>query len=113
MPDVDQIRSTLPSQFNSFPKLVLIINCSEIFIETPRDLEVRHSLNISNNFKFLISITPSSFIKFVSEPYTGRISDKAVTKETPEVEQTVHANLEPSPSKKGKTFVGTTLPVHC
>lgn len=29
--------------------------------------------------KFLISVTPSSFINFVSEPYTGRISDKALT----------------------------------
>ena len=29
--------------------------------------------------KFLISITPSSFINFISEAYTGRISDKALT----------------------------------
>ena len=29
--------------------------------------------------KFLISVLPNSFINFVSEPYTGRISDKALT----------------------------------
>ena len=29
--------------------------------------------------KFLISVTPSSFINYVSEAYTGRISDKALT----------------------------------
>ena len=85
MPDVDHIRSTLPSQFNSFPKLVSIIDCSEIFIETPKDLELQSATwseyKHHNTIKFLISITPSSFITFVSEPYTGRISDKAITNE--------------------------------
>ena len=85
MPDVEHTRSTLPSQFNSFPKLVPIIDCSEIFIETPKDLELQSvtpsEYKHHNTIKLLISITTNSFITFVSEPYTDRISDKAITNE--------------------------------
>jgi len=83
MPDEEKIRATLPSKFSSFADVVAIIDCSEIFFETPKDLELQSATwsdyKHHNTMKFLISITPNSFITFVSEAYTGRISDKALT----------------------------------
>uniref|UniRef100_A0A7M6DQ69 DDE Tnp4 domain-containing protein n=2 Tax=Clytia hemisphaerica TaxID=252671 RepID=A0A7M6DQ69_9CNID len=35
-----------------------------------------------NTAKILISVLPNSLISYVSEPYTGRISDKAIVNET-------------------------------
>lgn len=50
---------------------------------TPKDLELQSATwseyKHHNTVKFLISVTPNSFITFMSEPYTGRISDKAIT----------------------------------
>ena len=86
MPDEEVIRATLPSKFSSCPDVVSIIDCSEIFIQTPKDLELQAATwseyKHHNTVKFLISTTPNSFITFVSEPYTGRISDKAITNAT-------------------------------
>ena len=83
MPDEEKVRATLPPRFSSCPDVVSIIDCSEIFIETPKDLELQSATwsdyKHHNTLKFLISVTPNSFIIFVSEPYTGRISDKAIT----------------------------------
>ena len=86
MPDVENIRATLPSKFSSCADVVSIIDCSEIFIETPKDLELQcatwSDYKHHNTAKFFISVTPNSFITFISEPYTGRISDKAITYES-------------------------------
>ncbi|XP_057297916.1 uncharacterized protein LOC130628892 [Hydractinia symbiolongicarpus] len=83
MPDQERIRENMPKRFKKFIDLVAIIDCSEVFIETPKDLELQSATwsdyKHHNTMKFLISVTPSSFINFVSEPYTGRISDKALT----------------------------------
>jgi hypothetical protein len=35
-----------------------------------------------NTVKILISVLPNSFINFISEPYAGRISEKAIVNET-------------------------------
>ena len=86
MPDEEIIRATLPAKFSGCSDVVAIIDCSEIFIETPKDLELQAATwseyKHHNTLKFLISTTPNSFITFISEPYTGRISDKAITNDT-------------------------------
>lgn len=83
MPDQERIRENLPDKFNEFRDVVGIIDCSEIFLETPKDLELQSATwseyKHHNTVKFLISVTPNSFITFMSELYTGRISDKAIT----------------------------------
>ena len=83
MPEEMQIRENLPERFENKRNVVAIIDCSEIFIETPKNLELQSTTwseyKHHNTMKFLISVTPSSFINYVSEAYTGRISDKALT----------------------------------
>ena len=83
MPEQERVRENLPSKFKKMPDLMGIIDCSEIFLETPKDLELQSvtwsDYKHHNTAKFLISVTPGSFINFISQPYTGRISDKAIT----------------------------------
>ena len=59
-----------------------IIDCSEVFIETPSSLEVQAACwsdyKHHCTFKFLIGITPNGLISFISECYGGRASDKFI-----------------------------------
>ncbi|XP_065675917.1 uncharacterized protein LOC136073911 isoform X2 [Hydra vulgaris] len=80
-PDEEKVRLNHPDRFKNNQSLLGIFDCSEIFIETPKDLELQSATwseyKHYNTMKFLV--TSSSFINFVSEAYTGRISDKAIT----------------------------------
>ena len=83
MPEQGAINVTTPSRFNSVRNIHSIIDCSEIFIETPQDhnlqaitwLVYRHQ----NTLKLLVTVTPNSSITYVLLAYTGRVSDKELT----------------------------------
>ena len=55
----------------------------EIFIETPKKLELQSAIwseyNHHNTLKFLVCIAPNSTITFVSKAYPGRIKDEEIT----------------------------------
>ena len=86
MPDIETILSTTPKRYDKYNNLVGIIDCSEIFIETPKSLELQSATwsdyKHHNTVKFLICVAPNSAITFISKAYTGRISDKAITKQS-------------------------------
>ncbi|XP_066934270.1 uncharacterized protein [Clytia hemisphaerica] len=86
LPEEENIRNTTPSRFRGFHRLNGIIDCTEVFIETPKSLELQSATwseyKHHNTAKILISVLPNSLISYVSEPYTGRISDKAIVNET-------------------------------
>ena len=56
-----------------------IIDCTEIFIETPSDPVIRASTwsdyKHHNTSKILVSITPNGAFNFISEAWGGRTSD--------------------------------------
>ena len=80
VPDSDVMRQTAPSRFKHLRSTHSIIDCSEVFIETPKC----HALQSAtwsdyrhhNTLKFLVAIAPNSNIVHVSEAYSGKISDK-------------------------------------
>ena len=78
----EHIRATMPFRFRSLPHLRSIIDCSEIFIETPKDFnrqaETWSHYKHHNTMKFLISVAPNSAITYVSPAYGGRVSDKEI-----------------------------------
>ena len=59
---------------------ICIIDCSEIFIETRKGLELQSvtwsKYKNHNTFTFLVRVAPNFAITFISKVFTGRISDK-------------------------------------
>ena len=85
MPAVDQVFETLPSGFKEkFPNTYAIIDGSEVFIETPSDLQMQSSswsqYKHHNTVKFLVACTPNGAICFISPVYVGSISDVELTR---------------------------------
>ena len=79
-PSKGQIYATLPDIFKRFySKVRVIIDCSEVFLETPSSLEVGAYLwsdyKHHYTFKFLIAITPNGAVSWISPCYGGRTSD--------------------------------------
>ena len=60
-----------------------IVDCTEIFIETPKSLDLQASCwsnyKHHHTIKYLLSINPNGFINFVSAGWVGRSSDNHVT----------------------------------
>ena len=77
------VHETKPPRYNHLPGIRAIIDCSEVFIETPKD-PLLQTLTWSdykhhNTFKYLISVAPNSAITYISPAYGGRASDKSIT----------------------------------
>ena len=76
-PSKKQTKKTLPKCFEKYySKVRCIIDCSEVFIETPSSLEFQATCwsdyKHHCTLKFLIAITPNGLISFVSDCYGGR-----------------------------------------
>ena len=63
-----------------------ILDCTEIFIETPSDPVIRASTwsdyKHHNTAKILVSITPNGAFNLISETWGGRTSDVHLTRES-------------------------------
>ena len=70
---------------NYYPKCVVIIDCEEVYIQTPSSLDVaamclseyKHHYTI----KYLVGNAPNGAISFVSDCYGGRASDKFIVED--------------------------------
>ena len=73
-----------PHRYRHLPNLRAVIDCSETFIETPKDAVLQTSTwsdyKHHNTLKFLIAVAPNSAITFVSPACPGRHSDTQVTR---------------------------------
>ena len=83
-PDRELIRKTLPDCFKSkYSRATCVIDCSEIFIERATSLSARSetysNYKSHNTAKFLVAISPTGAIIFVSKCWGGRASDKTIT----------------------------------
>ncbi|XP_033730305.1 uncharacterized protein LOC117319639 isoform X2 [Pecten maximus] len=81
-PSREQISHKLPACFKHYPKTRSIIDCTEIFVQKP-SLPSAQRVTFSqykhhNTFKCLVSITPTGTFSFISELYSGSISDKRI-----------------------------------
>ncbi len=85
MPSVQQVKATLPAAFKlEYPTTYTIIDASELFLETPSDLQMQSSTwsnyKHRNTAKFLVACTPNGSISYVSPLYVGSISDVELTR---------------------------------
>ena len=74
------VQDNMPQIFKeTYPLTRCIIDCSEIFIERPFAYEARDKTYSNykkhNTAKFLIAISPSGSISFVSTVWGGRVSE--------------------------------------
>ncbi|XP_061165646.1 uncharacterized protein LOC133174549 [Saccostrea echinata] len=83
-PSREIVDLTMPAIFKKkYPSVRVILDCTEIFVQRSSSL-VNQNATFSNykhhtTFKFLIGITPSGVISFVSEGWGGRVPDKQIT----------------------------------
>ena len=83
-PDKDTVMKNLPKVFKkTYKRCRVIIDCSEIFIDRPGNMTARASTwsnyKHNNTIKFLVGITPTGAVCFISKAYGGCISDKVLT----------------------------------
>ena len=79
----DIIQNKLPDVFRSVsPKTKCIIDCTEIFIERSKSLDVQASTwsdyKKHNTIKVLVAISPHGYIMYLSDSYGGRTSDQYI-----------------------------------
>lgn len=71
-----------PHCFEQFKDVRVVLDCTEISLQRPKCLTCRIKCysNYKSTFtlKFLIGISPGGLITYISKPYSGRASDKAI-----------------------------------
>lgn len=85
IPSVEKHQCTAPESFENIANCRIIIDCTEFFIETPRNDLNAASASFSNykkrlTVKYLIGVAPNGAITFISDGYPGSTSDKMITK---------------------------------
>jgi hypothetical protein len=80
----DCVNASMPNSFKSkYPKCRVVIDCTEIRVETPSSLQLRSVLysdyKSHMTYKALIGISPAGVVTFVSDLYGGSVSDKQIT----------------------------------
>ena len=83
-PSPEQVKMHTPRQFSDYPNTRIIIDCFELFIERPSLLKANCATfsNYKNHktFKCLVGVSQAGCVTFVSTLWTGRASDKMITK---------------------------------
>lgn len=97
-PDHELVHETLPDCFKpKYTRTKCIIDCSEVFIQRSTSLSARaetySNYKSHNTIKFLVAISPTGALIFVSKCWGGRVSDKQLTSLCGFLEKLTHGDL--------------------
>nr|XP_022344236.1 uncharacterized protein LOC111137188 [Crassostrea virginica] len=85
-PSKEQVRYKRSACFKHFPKTRCIIDCTEFFVQKPSLPSAQRitysSYKHHNTFKCLVGITPRGSFSFISNLFTGSISDKKIVEQS-------------------------------
>ena len=74
------VQAHMPKVFKDlYPTTRVIIDATEIFVETELQQLTFSSYKNHNTFKALVGISPGGVVTFVSQLFPGSISDKQLT----------------------------------
>ena len=82
-PSKGKVEEHVPADFKEkYPSTRVIIDCTEIRCQMPKSLRFNSELFSSNKnhttLKGLVGISPGGAITFISQLYTGHISDREI-----------------------------------
>ena len=97
-PDKEMIVSNLPDCFKPhYAKVICIIDCSEVFIQRPTCYTARaqtySNYKSHNTIKFLVAISPTGAVTFISNCWGGRVSDRFLTANSGLLRHLKHGDL--------------------
>ncbi|KAJ8375535.1 hypothetical protein SKAU_G00061150, partial [Synaphobranchus kaupii] len=83
----ETIKATLPQAFKEhFSNTTCVIDCTETVLQKAKNLDCRsesYSHYYANNtVKYLVAISPSGIIMFISDTYGGKCSDRYITQDS-------------------------------
>ncbi|XP_048755127.2 uncharacterized protein LOC125666055 [Ostrea edulis] len=86
-PASEKVRKHMPLSFKlKYPKTTSIIDCTEVFIQKPKNCSAQASTwsnyKSHNTLKALVAIQPNGAFTFVSKFWSGNISDRKITIES-------------------------------
>ncbi|CAG2192483.1 unnamed protein product [Mytilus edulis] len=83
-PDRSKSRKHLPKSFKKYKNIRCIIDCTEVFVQQPRNFGKQGNCYSSykghTTYKFLVGIAPNGTIVYISDAFEGSISDKEIVK---------------------------------
>jgi hypothetical protein len=80
----EEVKAHIPPEFSSFTDTQVVLDCTEIFCQTPSSLLLQSESTYKSNttFKAMIGIAPHGPITFVSALYAGYMSDREIFKQS-------------------------------
>jgi DNA-binding Xre family transcriptional regulator len=86
MPSVDVTTVKQADCFQNFDNVRIVLDCTEVFSQTPGSLTAHRHMHSNykhhSTVKFLVGMSPSGAIIYVSSMWGGRASDKKITSES-------------------------------
>jgi hypothetical protein len=86
MPSSQKTSEYQAACFDNFSNVRIVLDCTEVFSQTPGALETHKQVHSNykhhSTIKFLVGMSPSGAIIYVSDMWGGRASDKKITQES-------------------------------
>ena len=85
-PTQELVRKNMPKEFAEFSTTRIILDCTELFIQRPSAMlaqsDTWSDYKHHNTWKLLVGVMPNGQVTFLSDLWSGRVSNKQITRES-------------------------------